>query len=127
MSRNPEQLKFAPTHEWAQLEEGPTVRVGISDFAQSELGDIMFVNLPAVGAKVAAGQPIASIESVKTASDLHSPINGQVSAINPDIQSQPELINEAPYAAWLFSIQADDPADLDALLDYAAYRQLHQL
>lgn len=119
-----ESLKYARTHEWVSLEEGGIVRVGITDHAQSELGDIVFLDLPKVGDRVAQNQQIAVIESVKTASDLHSPVNGEVVAINEILVDELELINEAAFQAWMFCIKADDPAELEQLMDAEAYQQL---
>lgn len=119
-----ENLRFAPTHEWALLEAGQVVKIGITDFAQSELGDIVFIGLPEVGRIVAAGEAIAVVESVKTASDLFSPVNGTVVAVNADLQDEPELVNQDAFANWLFCIKADDPQDLENLLNVSAYKQL---
>ena len=123
MKAMPENLKYAVTHEWAYLEEGQLVKTGITDFAQSELGDIVFIGLPDVGRVVVAGEAIAVIESVKTASDLHAPVAGTVVAINEAVQDEPERVNDDAFGTWLFCIKAEDPAELDALLDAAAYQQ----
>lgn len=123
MGQLPEQLKYAKTHEWALL-EGATVRVGITDFAQEQLGDVVFVELPAVGRRLKQGEECATIESVKAASGIHSPVSGEVVAINQETSDAPEKINETPYACWLFCVKADDPAELDSLLDADAY-QIH--
>lgn len=121
MSNIPENLKYAQTHEWAKCEEGNLVRVGITDFAQEELGDLVYVEFPEIGRKVKAGEQCAVVESVKTASDLFSPVSGEVVAINDALSDALEQVNEDAYAAWLFCIKADDIAELEELLDAAAY------
>ncbi len=122
MSDTPENLKYAETHEWAKLEDGNIVRVGITDFAQSELGDIVFIGLPDVGRVVKVGEQLAVVESVKTASDLFSPVSGSVVAVNDVVQDEPEHVNDAAYQTWLFCIKADNPAELEQLLDADGYR-----
>lgn len=124
MSETPENLRYASTHEWAKLEDGNIVRVGITDFAQSELGDIVFIGLPDVGRVVKAGEQLAVVESVKTASDLFSPVGGSVVAVNETVQDEPEQVNDGAYQTWLFCIKADDPAELEQLLDAEAYRNM---
>ncbi|MFU8789014.1 MAG: glycine cleavage system protein GcvH [Methylobacter sp.] len=123
MSNIPDNLKYAKTHEWAQLEDNNIVRVGISDFAQAELGDLVFIELPELGRKVAAQEHCAVVESVKTASDLFSPVSGEIVAINEALIDEPEQVNDDAYGAWLFCIKADDLADLDELMDADAYQQ----
>lgn len=123
MSDLPENLKYAATHEWAKLESGNLVRVGITDFAQQELGDLVYVELPAVGRYVQAKEQCAVVESVKTASDLYSPVSGNIIEVNSKLSDSPELVNDAPYEAWIFCVQADDASELDNLLNAAAYRQ----
>ena len=117
----PDNLKYAVSHEWSKLEENNRVRIGITDFAQSELGDIVFIDLPEVGREVELGEQIAVVESVKTASDLYSPVNGQVVAVNEALQDEPERVNDDAFNTWLFVIEAKDPAELDALMDADAY------
>ncbi|OAI19525.1 glycine cleavage system protein H [Methylomonas koyamae] len=124
MTEAPDNLKYAQTHEWAKLEDGGLVRVGITDFAQSELGDIVFIGLPEIGRAVKAQEQLAVVESVKTASDLFSPVSGSVVAVNEAVQDAPELVNEDAYQTWLFCIQADDPTELDQLLDAQGYQNL---
>lgn len=121
MGHTPEQLKYAKTHEWA-LAETAQIRVGITDFAQEQLGDVVFIDLPAVGRKVKQGEECATIESVKAASGIHSPVSGEIIAINEEAQTSPEKINEQPYACWLFCLQPDDAAELDNLLSAEAYQ-----
>ena len=122
MSDIPDNLKYAKTHEWAQLEDG-IVRVGITDFAQQELGDLVFIELPELGRKVKAQEQCAVVESVKTASDLFSPVTGEIVAINEALADAPEQVNDNAYGTWLFSIKADDLTELDALMDADAYQK----
>jgi len=122
MSNLPEDLKYSKTHEWARLESDGIVRVGISDFAQEQLGDVVYVELPEIGRKVKAGQDCAVVESVKAASDIYSPVTGEIVAINVDLQTAPEFLNQDSYAAWIFAVRCDDLTELDRLLDAAGYR-----
>lgn len=124
MKQNPENLKYASTHEWALLEAGQIVRVGITDFAQSELGDIVFIGLPDVGRTVSAKEQLAVVESVKTASDLYSPVTGTVVEVNESLVDAPEQVNDDAFAAWLFCIKADDPTELEQLMDAGAYQSM---
>lgn len=124
MKEMPENLKYATTHEWASAETDQVVRVGITDFAQSELGDIVFIGLPEVGRKVVATEQLAVVESVKTASDLYSPVSGTVIEINESVQDAPEQVNEDAFGTWLFSIKADNPEELEQLLDAEAYQRM---
>jgi len=124
MSELPENLKYAKTHEWSKLEADNIVRIGISDFAQEELGDLVYIELPEVGKQFDAGAQCAVVESVKTASDLFSPVTGTVVAINEDIVDSPEQVNDEPYDTWLFCIKADNPAELDDLMDATAYQSM---
>jgi len=124
MSNVPKNLKYATTHEWAQLENHNHVRVGITDFAQQELGDLVFVELPKVGRRVKAQDPCAVVESVKTASDLYSPVSGEIVAVNDALTDEPELINDEPYNAWIFCVKTDDLSALDALMDADGYRRM---
>jgi len=118
----PADLKYAKSHEWARLADDGLVTVGISDHAQEALGDIVFLELPAVGRKVAAGEECAVVESVKAASDVYAPIAGEVVAANADVEASPESINQDAYAAWMFRLKPDNSADLDGLMDAAAYQ-----
>lgn len=122
MSDLPEDLKYATTHEWARLEDDNVVRVGITDFAQAQLGDLVYIEMPELGRKVKAGEQCAVVESVKTASDLFSPIAGEIVAVNVALADEPEEVNNSPYQAWLFCVKADNPSDLDLLMDADAYR-----
>jgi glycine cleavage system H protein len=123
MSDLPENLKYAKTHEWALLEDDNVVRVGITDFAQGELGDLVYIELPELGRKVAAQEQCAVVESVKTASDIFSPVAGEIVAVNAALTDEPEQVNDDAYQAWLFCVKADDLSDLDRLMDAEAYRQ----
>jgi len=120
----PANLKYAKSHEWAKLEADGLVTVGISDHAQEALGDIVFLELPQVGRKVAAGEECAVVESVKAASDIYAPIAGEVVAVNQAAADAPESVNQDAYAAWLFRLKPDNAADLDGLLDAAAYAKV---
>jgi glycine cleavage system H protein len=119
----PEKLRYARSHEWVSGPEDGVVTVGISAFAQDQLGDVVFVELPSVGDEVAAGDAVAVVESVKTASDIYAPLKGTVVAVNDALQNAPERINDSPYEeGWLFRLQADDLAAREDLLDADAYR-----
>lgn len=124
MSNIPTELKYAKSHEWAKLEEDGTVRVGISDHAQEALGDIVFVELPEVGAEVEAGGDCAVVESVKAASDIYSPVSGEIVAANEELSDSPESINEDAYANWIFAVKPSDVSELDQLLDAAGYEAI---
>ncbi|MDR2788552.1 MAG: glycine cleavage system protein GcvH [Candidatus Accumulibacter sp.] len=117
----PANLKYTKSHEWLRLEADGTVTVGITDHAQELLGDLVFVELPEVGKELAAEQEAAVVESVKAASDVYAPIAGTVTAVNASVPEAPETVNQDAYAAWLFRMKPANAADLDALLDAAAY------
>ncbi len=117
----PADLKYTQSHEWARLEADGSVSVGISHHAQELLGDMVFLENPTVGRKLAAGEECAVVESVKAASDVYSPIAGEVVAANGDLEGAPETINQDPYAAWMFKLQPANIADLDGLMDATAY------
>jgi glycine cleavage system H protein len=125
MNKAPDNLKYAKTHEWVKLEDNNIVRVGITDFAQDELGDLVFIELPELGRKLVAQQQCAVVESVKTASDLFSPVSGEVIAINDTVIDEPEKVNDDAYGTWLFCIKADDLTELDALMDSGTYLQMN--
>lgn len=119
----PDTLRYAATHEWASEPEDGVITVGISAFAQDQLGDVVFVELPSVGDDVAAEDAVAVVESVKTASDIYAPVAGTVVAVNEALETTPEAINESPYeTGWLFKLRAGDPSDRDSLLDADGYR-----
>ena len=115
----PAELLYAKTHEWVKMLDDTTALVGISDFAQDSLGDLVFVNLPMAGDSVAAEEPLCDVESVKAVSDLVCPVTGTVCAVNEELLDQPELLNKAPYDAWL--IKVENVTDTEELLDAAAY------
>ncbi|MDR1124334.1 MAG: glycine cleavage system protein GcvH [Elusimicrobiota bacterium] len=119
---NQENCKFAKTHEWAFI-EGDTAVVGISDHAQHEISDIVFVELPKTGAKVEAGKRAAVIESVKSASDIYAPVSGEVIAVNDALTGDPALVNKAPHGeGWIFKVKMSNPAEAEALASYADYK-----
>lgn len=121
----PENLRFTASHEWVAGPEDGVVTVGVTDYAQDQLGDVVFVELPEVGAEVAAGDAVAVVESVKTASDIYAPVAGSIEAVNDELVDTPERINEGPYeAGWLFRIRVADAAAVAALLDAAGYRRV---
>ena len=122
MSHAPTGLKYAASHEWARLEEDGTVTVGISDHAQQALGDVVFVEAPDIGDDVDAGGEAGVVESVKAASDIYSPVSGEVVAINAVLEDTPETINEDPYGeGWMFRVKPADVSELDELLNAEAY------
>jgi glycine cleavage system H protein len=121
----PEDLKYSPEHEWVRGGNTSSVRIGITQYAADELGDIVFVSLPSVGESVAGGDACGELESTKSVSDVFSPVPGVVSAVNTLLESNPELINSDPYGdGWLFELDLDEDADLDSLLDADAYAEL---
>ena len=122
MSTIPADLRFAASHEWARLEADGSVTVGISDHAQEALGDVVFVELPEVGKQLAAGQEAGVVESVKAASDIYAPISGEVLAVNDALTDAPENVNSDPYGSWFFKLKPSAIAELDGLLDAAAYQ-----
>jgi glycine cleavage system H protein len=119
----PEDLKYTASHEWARLEADGSVSVGITDHAQEALGDIVFVDAPEAGRKVAGGEACGVVESVKAASDIYAPIAGTVTARNDELGEAPEKVNSDAYGAWMYRLKPDNPADLAALLDAAAYEK----
>lgn len=121
---DPENYRYTDQHMWAKTQEDGSVRVGITRYAQDMLGDIVFVEAPKPGNKLSAGQPCGIVESVKTASDLHAPIDGEVIAINPSLQTSPEMIGDAPYDAWIFTLKPSKPESVSALLDVSSYLAL---
>ena len=122
--QTPDDIKYLASHQWGRLEADGTVTVGITDYAQDQLGDVVFVDLPAVGSQLAQAGEAGSIESVKTASDLFSPVSGTVLAHNPALEETPEIVNDSPYQrGWLFRVQPDDAtAEWGNLLDAAGYQ-----
>jgi glycine cleavage system H protein len=122
MSNTPSELKYASSHEWARLESDGTVTIGISHHAQNALGDVVFIELPEVGAEYSQGDEAAVVESVKAASDVYAPVSGEILEINGALDESPETVNEYPYSdGWFFRMQPSDPTELDNLLDADAY------
>ena len=120
----PKELLYSKEHEWVKMEDGKAT-IGITDFAQSELGDIVFVELPEVGDEVSKDQPFGSVESVKTVSELYAPISGKVVAINEELLDNPEYVNESPYGtAWMVTIEVTNDAEVEELMDADAYSTL---
>lgn len=120
----PTDLKYTKTHEWVRLEADGTVSVGITDYAQDLLGDMVFVENPTVGRQLAQNEECAVVESVKAASDIYAPVAGEVVAVNDAVESAPESLNKDPYGNWMFRLKPSNPADLEGLLDAAGYRAL---
>ncbi len=118
----PSDVKYAQTHEWVKLADGLAI-IGISDYAQDALGDIVFVELPVVGMKLDAGQSFGVVESVKAASDVYSPISGEVESINEKLNDSPDLVNHDPFGeGWMIKLRPSNPADVDKLMDAATYK-----
>jgi glycine cleavage system H protein len=121
----PEDLKYTAEHEWVKADGEAPVRVGITDFAQDALGDIVYVQLPEVGSAVRAGDACGELESTKSVSDLFAPVNGTVTAVNEALADQPDLVNSDPYGeGWIVELTLDDPSAVEALLDAKAYQEL---
>ena len=124
MAEFPGDLKYAETHEWARMESDGTVTVGISDHAQESLGDVVYVELPEVGAEVEARAEAGVVESVKAASDIYAPVSGTVIAVNENLEDAPETVNESPYDdGWFFKLQPRDLSELEALLSAEDYEE----
>jgi len=122
MSETPSDLKYASTHEWARDEGDGTVTVGITDHAQDALGDVVYVELPEIGTTLTAGDEAGVVESVKAASDIYSPVSGEVIAINELLENAPETINDSPYDdGWFYKIKLAEPEELEDLMDAEAY------
>jgi glycine cleavage system H protein len=119
----PKELRYTESHEWVRRESDGSVSVGITDHAQEQLGDIVFVEAPQVGRKVAAGESVGVVESVKAASDIYAPIAGEIVAANADLGASPEQVNEDAFAAWMYRIKPANAADVEKLLDAAAYEK----
>lgn len=120
----PDDLKYTSSHEWVRQEADGTVTIGITFHAQEMLGDVVFVENPAVGRKLKQGEECGVIESVKAAADIYAPLSGEVIAANTELSDAPEKVNQDPYAAWMFRIRPDDPAAIAALLDAPAYQKI---
>ncbi|MCH1625576.1 glycine cleavage system protein GcvH [Fredinandcohnia quinoae] len=120
----PKELRYSEEHEWVKV-EGEKVRIGITDFAQSELGDIVFVELPEVGDEIKVDEPFGSVESVKTVSELYAPISGKVVEINEDLDDSPEFVNDSPYEkAWMIVIEPTDKGEIDKLMTAEQYEEM---
>ncbi|MBN4053972.1 glycine cleavage system protein GcvH [Haliea sp. AH-315-K21] len=127
MSKTPEGLYYASSHEWLKLEDDGVATVGISDFAQSELGDVVYVELPEKGSLVSAKDEVCVVESVKTASDIYSPVSGEVVAVNDSLDDSPESVNSGPYDdGWLYKIKLSNEAELDELLSAEDYVESYE-
>lgn len=125
MSDFPAELKYAETHEWVRLEDDGTAVVGITDHAQDALGDIVYVELPEIGATADSGAEVAVVESVKAASDIYSPISGEIVEINLALEDQPETVNQSPYGdGWLFKVKLEDLEDLESLMGADDYQSM---
>ncbi|MCX7183811.1 MAG: glycine cleavage system protein GcvH [Nitrosospira sp.] len=120
----PTNLKYTKSHEWVRLEDDGSVTIGITQHAQELLGDMVFAEIPQVGRKLKQREECAVVESVKAAADVYAPISGEVTAVNSELQSAPEKINQDAYAAWLFKLKPSNTADLDGLLDAAGYQKV---
>ena len=120
----PKELRYTKEHEWVKVEDGKAT-IGITEFAQSELGDIVFVELPEVGDDISKDQPFGSVESVKTVSELYAPVSGKVVAVNDELSDSPEFVNESPYGtAWMITVELSDEAEVEELMDAEAYAEL---
>lgn len=122
--KTPDELRYRESHEWVRKEGDDIATVGITDFAQDQLGDVVFVELPTPGTVVAAGDQVAVVESVKTASDIYSPVSGTITDVNASLEAAPEAINTSPYLeGWLFRVQMSDEEELNSLLSASAYME----
>lgn len=122
MSQSPQELRYVSSHEWVRLEDDGTATIGITDHAQEALGDVVFVELPEVGAQLGAGDEAGVVESVKAASDIYAPIGGEIIAINENLEDSPEVINADPYGdGWFFRMRLDDVADVEELMTAEQY------
>ena len=120
----PAELRYSSDHEWVRI-EGTTVTIGITEYAQDALGDVVFVEMPDAGLSVAAGESFSEVESTKSVSDIYAPLTGSIAEVNEALESQPELLNSDPYGAgWICRIEISDPSELDGLMDADAYRTL---
>jgi glycine cleavage system H protein len=121
----PQELKYTSEHEWVSTEEGNRVRVGITDFAQDALGDVVYVDLPEEGTEVKAGEPFGEVESTKSVSDIYSPVTGRIVERNGLLGETPDLVNRDPYGeGWMVVVEAADPSEVDRLMDGAGYREM---
>ena len=121
----PDDRRYTKEHEWIKIEEGSTAVIGITDFAQGELGDVVFVELEPVGSEFGVDDVFGTIEAVKTVSDLFMPVAGKVAAVNEDLEATPEIVNDSPYEdGWMVKIEVEDPSDLDALMSSEEYAEM---
>ena len=125
MSKIIDELLYSESHEWVKV-DGNIAIVGVSDFAQAEMGDITYVDVPSEGDSVTKGEDFGALESVKASSELYSPVSGEVVAVNEELEDKPELINEDPYGAWIIKVEMSDKGELDSLLNAAAYAEIAQ-
>ncbi|ACQ69742.1 glycine cleavage system protein GcvH [Exiguobacterium profundum] len=126
MSKVPANLRYSKEHEWVEV-NGTKARIGITDFAQSELGDIVFVELPEVDGTILLDEPFGSVESVKTVSELYAPVSGRITAVNEDLADSPELVNESPFEnAWMIEVELTEESDLDKLMSAEEYEAMIQ-
>jgi glycine cleavage system H protein len=123
MSKILEELLYSESHEWVKV-DGNIAIIGVSDFAQEEMGDITYVDVPSEGDSVAKGEDFGALESVKASSELYAPVSGEVVAVNEELEDKPELINEDPYGAWIIKVNMSDASELDSLLSAAAYAEV---
>ncbi|WP_166266302.1 glycine cleavage system protein GcvH [Marinobacter caseinilyticus] len=124
MSETPADLKYIETHQWVRVADDGTATIGITDFAQEQLGDVVYIGLPDVGVRVNGGEEAGVAESVKSASDVFSPVTGEVLAVNESLEDEPEKVNEDPYGeGWMFKVKLADPGELDGLMDAEAYSE----
>jgi glycine cleavage system H protein len=121
--KTPKELRYTSSHEWVRRDGDGTLAVGITDHAQEQLGDIVFVEAPAAGRKVNAGEAVGVVESVKAASDIYAPVAGEIVGANSDLAGEPQKVNEDAYSAWIYRIKPSNAADVDKLLDAAAYEK----
>ena len=121
--KTPKDLRYTASHEWVRREADGTFAIGITDHAQEQLGDIVFVEAPQVGRKVSAGEAVGVVESVKAASDIYAPVAGEIVAANADLGASPEKVNEDAFASWIYRIKPSNAGDVDKLLDAAAYEK----
>jgi glycine cleavage system H protein len=121
----PENVRYADDHEWAQKVDGDTMRVGISDYAQDQLGDIVFVEMPELGATFARGQECGTLESIKAVAELYAPVSGEVIAVNEALEESPELVNQAPYTeGWILEVRSNNPSEWDELMTMDTYLEM---
>ena len=121
----PEELRYTKEHEWASVEDGDRVRVGITDFAQDALGDVVYVDIPEEGTEVTSGQAFGEVESTKSVSDIYSPVSGRIAERNGVLSETPELVNRDPYGeGWMVVVEMSDPSELNRLLNAASYREM---